>query len=409
LKFVESIAGGKYYDLEVPDIEKGVDFLIARQLVDPEKLGVMGWSNGSILTIALTAATTRYKVASAGAGDVDWISDWGNCEFGMSFDNYYFGKSPLEDPQLYLRKSPFYRLDRVRTPTIIFFGTEDKNVPTQQGWMHYRALQQLGKAPVRFILMPGEPHSLRKLAHQRRKLEEELAWFDRYLFQTGKDDLLAFKPDSPLARALKLKAARRDSGRYGLLEKGVLIPETMDHEGLALGRFEITRAQFAQFDRGYAVEPGKENFPANHISFEQAKGYCDWLSKMTGQVYLLPGEEEAASLYGKTDAAENTLDYWAGHAVNPEDAVQLREKIQPLGNSAPLLREVGSFKGVGKEDFIFDLGGNVAEWVVGKDGKGKVMGGSADTPADAKQGQRRPAPEYVGFRVIKGQRAPQKP
>ncbi|HSE96882.1 MAG TPA: S9 family peptidase, partial [Blastocatellia bacterium] len=163
LKFVESIANGNYYDLEVPDIEKGVDHLIAKGLADPDKLGVMGWSNGSILTIALTVTTTRYKAAGAGAGDVEWASDWANAHFGAAFDNYYFGKSPLEDPQLYIKKSPFYRLDRVTTPTIIFFGTEDTNVPTQQGWMHYRALQQLGKTDVRFILFPGEKHSPQKL------------------------------------------------------------------------------------------------------------------------------------------------------------------------------------------------------------------------------------------------------
>jgi formylglycine-generating enzyme required for sulfatase activity len=150
------------------------------------------------------------------------------------------------------------------------------------------------------------------------------------------------------------------------------------------------------------VEIGQENYPANRISFEQAKAYCDWLSKTRGEVYRLANVDEVAALYEKSDATENTLDYWAGHAVNPEDAARLREKLQPLGNNAPLLRPVGSFKGAGKEDTVFDLGGNVAEWVIGKDGKGKVIGGSADTPADAKQGQRRPAPEYVGFRVIKG-------
>ncbi|HXG67106.1 MAG TPA: S9 family peptidase, partial [Blastocatellia bacterium] len=247
LKFVESISGGKYYDLEVPDIEKGVDFLIGRGLVDPDKLGVMGWSNGSILTIALTVTTTRYKAASAGAGDVEWASDWANAHFGAAFDNYYFGKSPLEDPQLYVKKSPFYRLDRVRTPTIIFFGTEDTNVPTQQGWMHYRALQQLGKTDVRFILFPGEKHSPRKLSHQRRKLEEELAWFDKYLFKTLEEGDEALKPDSPLAVALR--SARADGARYGVMEENYLIPETVRHGDLEIGRFEVTRAQFAQFDK----------------------------------------------------------------------------------------------------------------------------------------------------------------
>jgi dipeptidyl aminopeptidase/acylaminoacyl peptidase len=400
LDWAESISGGKYYDLEVPDIERGVDALISRGLVDADKLGVMGWSNGSILTIALTVHSTRYKAASAGAGDVEWSSDWGNCEFGAAFDNYYLGKSPLEDPQLYLRKSPFYHLDRVRTPTIIFFGTEDKAVPTQQGWMHYRALQQLGKTEVRFVLFPGEGHALQKLVHQRRKLEEELAWFDRHLFKTAKEGNEALKAGSPLAQALQRRAVKATKGRYGLLEKGTLIPETVRYGDLVIGRFEVTRAQFAQFDNAYPIEPGKENYPANGISFAQAKAYCDWLSRLTGRTYRLPREKEEASMYDKPAPAENTLDFWAGYPVNPDDAARLRPKIQELGSPAPLLKEVGIFQGAGNRDLVFDLGGNVAEWAIAKDGKGRPAGGSADTPADAHAGRRQPAAEYIGFRVV---------
>src|ERR1700723_1179311 len=53
LKWVESICCGKYYELEIPDIEKGVDSLIAKGLVDPERVGALGWSNGSIFSIQL--------------------------------------------------------------------------------------------------------------------------------------------------------------------------------------------------------------------------------------------------------------------------------------------------------------------------------------------------------------------
>lgn len=403
LAFVESISGGNYYDLEIVDIEKGVDSLIERGLVDPERLGVLGWSNGAILTIGLTTTTTRYEVASAGAGDVDWTSDWGNCEFGAAFDNYYLGASPLDNPDLYITKSPFFRLGKVRTPTIIFFGTEDRAVPTQQGWMHYRALQQLGQTDVRFILFPGEPHSLRKLAHQRRKLEEELAWFDRYLFKTAIEKNEAVKPDSPLGVALTLASVKRVGQKYGLLEKGVLIPETVTHGKIEVGRFEVTRAQYAAFDTSYPVPPGQENYPANGLSFAQAKAYCEWLSRLTGQTYRLGYETEMKTIYEAVKAEENTLDYWAGYPVNPDDAERLSRELKKLDGPAPLLKPVGSFKPLSRDELIFDLGGNVSEWVVAEDGSGKLMGGSADTPADAKLRQRTPAPEYIGFRVVKGE------
>jgi hypothetical protein len=362
--------------------------------------------DGGILTTALTV-TTRYKCAAAGAGDVEWSSDWGNCDFGLSFDNYYFGKSPIEDPLLYVRKSPFYKLDKVRTPTLIFFGTEDRAVPTQQGWMHYRALQQSDKADVRFILFPGEKHAPRKLAHQRRKLDEELAWFDRYLFQAHKSENEAFKPGSPLAHALQLKAAKRDGPRYGSREKGVLVPETVPHAGLQVGRFEVTRAQFAEFEMGYPVEPGRENYPAGGITFEKAQAYCKWLSEKTGQTYRLPTETEGEDLYGKPAPGENTLDRWAGYAVNPDDAARLRDKVAELAGPAPLLREVGNVPGTGENGSVFDLGGNAAEWVTTADGRGKLMGGSADAPADVKQPGSAAGPDYRGFRVVR--EGPKKP
>jgi dipeptidyl aminopeptidase/acylaminoacyl peptidase len=404
LQWVESISNGNYYDLELLDIERGVDSLIARGLVDPERLGAMGWSNGGILTIGLTVTTTRYKVASAGAGDVDWTSDWGNCEFGAAFDQYYLGASPLENPEVYVKKSPFFRMKNVKTPTIIFFGAEDKAVPTQQGWMHYRALQQLGQTDVRFILFPGEPHNLRKLTHQRRKAEEELAWLDKHLFKSPKDDNEALKPESPLSVALKMKSIKRAGARYGVMEKGVLIPETVKHGKVEMGRFEVTRSQYAAFDKTYVVEPGKENYPAHGITFEKAKAYCEWLSKLTGQTYRLGGEAEMEPIYNLVKTGENTLDYWAGYSVNPDDAERLGQKIKDLDGAAPLLKEAGSFKPVStdSEELLFDLGGNVGEWAVAKEGSSKILGGSADMPADSKQARRSPAPQYIGFRVVKG-------
>ncbi|MGH9862427.1 MAG: prolyl oligopeptidase family serine peptidase, partial [Candidatus Acidiferrales bacterium] len=407
LEWVESICCGNYYDLERVDLENGVDYLIGRGLADPDKLATMGWSNGSILSIELVTRNPRYKVISAGAGDVEWFSDWANVDFGASFDNYYFGAAPYEDPQLYLRKSPYFRLKDVTAPTIIYFGTEDRNVPTDQGWSHFRVLQQVGKVPVRFILFPGEPHGLRKFAHQRRKLEEDLVWFDRYLFGGYKAPNEAFKEGSPLDVALKSTRVQKMGANYGVPNKGVLLPEVVQYKGLRLGRFEVTRAQYAAFDPKYSVAPGTENFPASGLTFEQAQAYCAWLAKLTGQTYRLAGQDEMKDVYEGATGNENTLDFWAGYPLNPDDAARLAAKIAELPGPAPLLREVGQFQGRGEDDLVFDLGGNVAEWVVGADGKGKLLGGSADRAADPKAQAAEAAAAYRGFRVARGD--PKKP
>ncbi len=405
LKFVESICCGHYYDYPVEDIEKGVDSLIARGLVDPARIGTLGWSNGSILSIAVSIANPdRYKVVAAGAGDVEFISDWANVDFGHAFDTYYFGKSPLEDPELYIRMAPLFKMDRVKAPTIIFFGTEDRNVPTSQGWTHYRALYSIGKVPVKFLLFPGEPHGPRQYVHQLRKVEEEMAWLDRYFFKTLKTENEAFKKDSPLGQALWKKAVARVGTNFGVAGKtaGALIPEVVKRGDIEVGRFEVTRAQFAAFDPTYIFAPGTENYPANNISFEKAKAYAEWLSKTTGESWRLPNEEEASKLCEGL-SGENTLDYWAGYTLNPDDARRLEPKAAELGSGAPLLREAGSFNGAGQDDGepVFDLGGNLAEWAVAKDGTGKKMGGSADRPADPRAQTGAAAMDYTGFRVIR--------
>jgi formylglycine-generating enzyme required for sulfatase activity len=164
----------------------------------------------------------------------------------------------------------------------------------------------------------------------------------------------------------------------------------------------VTRAQFAAFDPHYQIPPGTENYPANDIAFDQAQAYCAWLSKLTGDTYRLGSEAEMEPVYKSAKGTENTLDYWAGYKPNPDDAARLQAKIHELAGSAPLLKQVGSFRSASKDEVIFDLGGNVAEWSVDKAGHGKALGGSADRAADPKTRDEQPEPAYIGFRVVKG-------
>jgi formylglycine-generating enzyme required for sulfatase activity len=115
-----------------------------------------------------------------------------------------------------------------------------------------------------------------------------------------------------------------------------------------------------------------------------------------GRKFRLGSEEELGPML-KASKTENTLDSWAGYAVNADDERRLASLVDGLGAGA-LLKPVGSYPGTGDEP-LFDLGGNVAEWVTAKDGTGKAMGGSADRPADAKS-TAKARPAYVGFRVV---------
>lgn len=414
-EWVESIRE-RYYELEIPDIEAGVDSLIARGLVDPEKMASTGWSNGGILTAELITRTRRYKAAVVGAADVEWLSDWANVDFGAAFDNYYFGGPPWERVQHYIDKSPFFRLGEVTTPTLIHTGTADRNVPPHQSWSLFRALQDIGKAPVRFLTYPGEPHGLQQTAHRRRRFAEDVAWLEKYLSQDGKPRDPAIPPGSPLAGLLGRRQAARDAAaRYGVEQDGVLLPELVKFGALEVGRFEVTRAQFAAFEPGFAVAPGDENLPATGITFEKAKAYAAWVAGRRAGVRL-PTIEEARALAAKAGDGGNTLDRWLGYGANPEDADSARKAALEAGEGA-LLLPVGSGSPAREGDdgaAVYDLDGNAAEWATGetkatgKPAAPEAIGPSADRSKDAAD-PHVTSTAYTGFRLVAAAAKPQTP
>ena len=204
-----------------------------------------------------------------------------------------------------------------------------------------------------------------------------------------------------MAEALELTDIAKADGNYGRRMGGVLVPEVVEYKGLEIGRFEVTRGQFAAFDDGYTYEPGMGNYPVNGVSFERALAYAAWLSELTGEAYRLGSAEEMKAIYKSARGKGNTLDYWAGYILNPDDAAKLAPKIAELSGVAPLLKAVASFPAQGKADLVFDLGGNVAEWAVGPGGGGDLMGGSADLPSDNKARGILAGEAYRGLRVVR--------
>ncbi|OZV70010.1 S9 family peptidase [Winogradskyella aurantia] len=404
LAFVESIREN-YYEPELEDIIKGIEVLHKDGKIDKAQMGTMGWSNGAIITTMLTLRyPDMFKVAAPGAGDVNWTSDYGTCVFGVSFDEHYFGGAPWDDMngksynENYILKSPLFEIEKIKTPTIIFHGSEDRAVPRDQGWEYYRGLQQVGKAPVRFLWFPGQPHGLGKITHQLRKMEEEITWIETYLLNKPSTNNEAFKKDSPLANLLALQEVKTTKGLYGELRNGKLMPETvaLKTDSISIGRFEVTNAQFKTFENSFEFTIGHDNYPAV-VSKSQALNYIKWLSQQTGESYRLPNTKEAQALHKtarKTAKNENVFNAWAGYDIVKSDAAKLMEKVTP--NSRTLLKPVGSSKAVAVNDAqLYDIGGNVAEYF-----ESGVYGYSAYDYFDSND-EAMIDSKFVGFRVVK--------
>src|SRR5690606_2611302 len=164
------------------DLLAAVDHAIAMGIADPDRLGVGGWSFGGIMTNIIITNTTRFKAAMTGASEVLYASNYGHDHYQWLWEVEY--GFPWRDPRLWERISPFYKLERIRTPTLIMGGEKDWNVPIINSEQLYQGLRRLGRT-TQLVVYPGETHSIRRPSFQKDRYERWLAWFDRYVKGTA--------------------------------------------------------------------------------------------------------------------------------------------------------------------------------------------------------------------------------
>ena len=159
-----------------------VDYAIAQGLVDPDKLGVGGWSYGGISTDFIITQTTRFKAAISGAGAALFASLYGHDRYIRDYE-YELGY-PWKDRAVWDRVSPFYKIENVTTPTLFMGGDIDWNVPILGGEQMYQALKSLGRE-TELVVYPGEYHEFKAPSHLKDRLERYLAWYAHYVKADG--------------------------------------------------------------------------------------------------------------------------------------------------------------------------------------------------------------------------------
>jgi dipeptidyl aminopeptidase/acylaminoacyl peptidase len=177
-RFSESIFNdwGHY---EVADLLAGVDHVLKMGIADPNRLGIGGWSYGGILTDYTIASDGRFKCAISGAGSANQISMYGHDQYTFQYDNEV--GPPWKNPEQWVKISyPFFKADRIHTPTLFMGGDQDFNVPVAGGEQMYQALKSLG-VPTELVIYPGQYHGFTRPSFIRDRYERYLAWYDKYL------------------------------------------------------------------------------------------------------------------------------------------------------------------------------------------------------------------------------------
>jgi dipeptidyl aminopeptidase/acylaminoacyl peptidase len=161
------------------DILAGVDEALRVAPIDPNRLGLTGWSYGGFMTMWGVTQTTRFEAAMAGAGIANWLSYYGENKIDQWMIPF-FGKSVYDDPQVYAKSSPITFIKNVKTPTLVIVGDSDGECPTPQSYEFWHALKTLG-VETQLVVYEHEGHMFANPAHQRDRIKRTVAWFDAHL------------------------------------------------------------------------------------------------------------------------------------------------------------------------------------------------------------------------------------
>lgn len=220
-------------------------------------------------------------------------------------------------------------------------------------------------------------------------------------------DLLADGSRGPELVALSSGTFTMGTDRYSAPENEK--PARLQSVGaFAISRYEVTFDQYDAFakqtDRPLPDDMGwgRGNHPVVNVSWQDAQAYTQWLSTQTGQRYRLPSEAEWE--YAMAGGFKGI--YWWGN--------KLQTNYEVCFNCGSPRDEPGSAvvgSAAANPFGLFDMGGNVMEWVDGcmtPDCALKVVrGGAFDKPASAvrttaRRGlESKTAYRSVGFRVLR--------
>jgi dipeptidyl aminopeptidase/acylaminoacyl peptidase len=166
------------------DVLSGIDSLIAKGIVDPARVGTMGWSQGGYISAFLaTHDAARFKAISVGAGISDWMTYYVNTDI-TPFTRQYLKATPWDDPEIYAKTSPITYIKQAKTPTLIQHGATDQRVPLPNAFELYHGLQD-NKVPTKLIVYQGfggVGHGPTKPKSNRATMDHNVEWFDQYMF-----------------------------------------------------------------------------------------------------------------------------------------------------------------------------------------------------------------------------------
>lgn len=162
------------------DVLSGVQSLEKKGIIDANKVGCMGWSQGGYISAFLTTNSNKFKAISVGAGISNWMTYYVNTDI-HPFTRQYLKGTPWSDKAIYEKTSPMTNINNASTPTLIQHGEFDKRVPTANAYELHQGLQDVG-VESKLIIYNGFGHGINKPKERLAATWHNWQWFAKYIW-----------------------------------------------------------------------------------------------------------------------------------------------------------------------------------------------------------------------------------
>jgi len=162
------------------DHMSGIDAMIEKGFIDPDRLFITGGSAGGIAAAYAIGLTDRFRAAAVAKPVINWISKTLTGDIYTSQIDHQFPGPPWEEFEHYWKRSPLSLVGNVTTPTLLITGENDYRTPISETEQYYQALK-LRRVDTVMVRVPDSPHGIAgKPSRMIAKIDNILAWFERY-------------------------------------------------------------------------------------------------------------------------------------------------------------------------------------------------------------------------------------
>ena len=168
------------------DVISGVDELVEKGIVDKDRVGVMGWSNGGYISAFCSTFSNRFKAISVGGGITNWSTHYVNTDIPY-FIRMHLGNTPWNDPDIYKKTSPMTYIKSACTPTLIQHGEKDARIPVTNAYELYEGLRDM-EVDTELIIFKEMAYSSDQPGVHVAIMKQNLMWFSHYILGESMKD-----------------------------------------------------------------------------------------------------------------------------------------------------------------------------------------------------------------------------